>query len=393
MVVDLVVVGGGVVGWTAAIAFRRRHPTARVVVVEKEVGPGLHASGRNSGVLHAGFYYAADSLKARLCRDGNASWKAWCLERRIPLRETGKLVVPTTDAEVAGVERLVGRAAQNGVEVVRVSVEQMREIEPTVAPRGPGLWSPTTAVVSARAVMDRLAEEGRGLGVEARYGAPVTGGRGAVEAGGERIVAGRILNAAGLGADRVARALGLDTACRVVPFRGFYAKGPDVALRTQVYPVPDPALPFLGVHLTLGVDGVVKIGPTAVPGLWREQYGGLAGFSVSDAIEVARNQATLLARDPRARAGAARELAVLTRRGLVAAARRLVPSLPTSGWRWAPVGVRAQLLGPDGHLVDDFVVETSRNQVHVLNAVSPAFTSAWPLAELLCDRLEAVPSG
>ncbi|MCA9489754.1 MAG: L-2-hydroxyglutarate oxidase [Myxococcales bacterium] len=392
---DLVVVGGGIVGLGAARAWIRRHPESRVIVLEKEAAPGAHASGRNSGVLHAGFYYDADSLKAELSVRGNAAMRAFCEERGLPIRVCGKLVVTRSEAEIPRVDQLLARGLANGVRVVGVDAAEARRIEPRARTVERALWSPDTAVVSPGAVMSALAAELRDSGVEIRVGSSLTG-----RAGGRILAtttgplrAERVLNAAGVHADRVAASWDVGTGLQLVPFRGSYVMGEGAGpLACCVYPVPDPTVPFLGVHVTVTPDGGVKLGPTASPARWREDYGGRANFSLEEAREQARVQLRLALREGSFRRHAIRELLHHSRTWVVREASSLVEGLRRARFRtWGRPGIRAQLVDRrTGRFVTDFVVEDGERSVHVLNAVSPAFTCSLPFGELLADRLEGV---
>jgi (S)-2-hydroxyglutarate dehydrogenase len=391
---DFAVVGGGVIGLTLALELRRRHPSARIAVLEKEAAVGAHASGRNSGVLHAGFYYGADSLKARLTREGNRRMAAWCEEHGLAIRRTGKLVVAKNEGELARLDELLRRGRVNGVELEMVSAGEARLIEPLAATRVRALFSPATAAVEPGEVMQSLAEacveRGIAMCVGTQWLAPERTDRGP-------IAAGYWINCAGLYADRVAHAYGFGARYAIVPFKGLYLYGNDAAPRlgVQVYPVPDLALPFLGVHFTVTAAGHVKIGPTALPAWWREQYGSgariLSGFRADELAEVAMSQLRLLASSRAVRRHALREPSKAFRRVLVAEAQKLVPSARAEQFdRWGKPGIRAQLVDRErGELVTDFVYEADARSLHVLNAVSPAFTCSFALAELLADEIVA----
>ena len=379
-------------GLAAARAWALAHPTDRIAVVDKETQLGAHASGRNSGVLHAGFYYAADSLKAQTCRDGNARWRAFLAERGVPVNACGKLVVARDALELERLDALAARGLANGVELKVIDAQQAAAIEPRARVFERALWSPTTATVDPLQALQALADDAKDRGVELRLGTKFLGrdGERALTSDGP-VSYGRLINAAGLYADVVARAYGAADGRRIVPFKGLYLYGdePVGRLRTCVYPVPDPAFPFLGVHLTVTVDGHAKLGPTALPALWRENYGGLSGFSASEALDVALRDLRLLA-DPGFRRLAVREVLGARRAALVSGASELVSGLRAPDWtRWGRPGIRAQLLGPDGKLDTDFRLETTRREVHVLNAVSPAFTSALAFADAIVARVPA----
>lgn len=395
---DFLVIGAGVVGLTIALELRRRHARASIVVLEKEPQVGAHASGRNSGVLHAGFYYSADSLKARLTRRGNERLSAWCLERGIALRRCGKLVVARDAADLPGLDELALRGERNGVPLERVSAEEARELEPHAATHERALFSPTTSAVDPAQVMRSLEEacDERTITISRdnawrSFDRPHTlTQRGAIEAG-------YVVNAAGLFADRIARAHGFGHGLTMLPFKGLYLYGNQAApaLKMHVYPVPDLDMPFLGVHFTVTVDGHVKIGPTAMPALWREAYD-LSGasrsrFSLSELVESAAASASMIWRDRSFRRHALRETPKMLRALLVRDARALVPSARAAQFdRWGRPGIRAQLYDTTrSELVMDFRYEGDERSMHVLNAVSPAFTCSFAFADLVCDAIEA----
>jgi L-2-hydroxyglutarate oxidase len=274
------VVGGGIVGLATAAELKARDPAASVVLVEKEASLGAHQTGHNSGVIHAGIYYAPGSLKARLCREGAEATKAFCRAAGIRFETCGKLLVATDALELERMEALKGRAAENGIEIEPVSAEGLRRLEPQVVGRG-AILVPATGIVDYRRICLALAERLKEQGVEIRLREPVTGiveGTDAVEiglGGGARIRAGRLVACAGLQSDRVASLGGLAPSHRIVPFRGEYYTLPpsrSAIVRHLIYPIPDPGLPFLGVHLTRTVDGRVTVGPNAVLGFDREGY-------------------------------------------------------------------------------------------------------------------------
>ena len=392
---DLVVIGGGVVGLALADAWLARHPGDSVVVYDKENYLAAHASGRNSGVLHAGFYYAPDSLKARLTRDGNRMLKEFCRERGVALRETGKVVVTTDASQLPALMTLLDRGRANGVELELIDERGLAELEPLARTVESALWSPNTAVASPAGVVEALADRVRERGGRVVLGNRVTGaGPGWVMSVLEgRVGAGHVINAAGLYADTVAHWFGFGTDYRMLPFKGLYWYGnwEPGRLRRHVYPVPDPRNPFLGVHLTVTVDGRAKIGPTAIPALWREDYGGTAGLRGDEVWDVVRSYPRFLTSKHHDVPGLLRaELPKYSRSYLVKQAAALVPSVRPSDFteRGKP-GVRAQLLHvPSGKLEMDFVVEGDERSTHMLNAVSPAWTSSLAVAEYVVDRIE-----
>lgn len=396
---DFLVVGGGVIGLALALEARRRNPSARITLLEKESRCGLHASGRNSGVLHAGFYYSADSLKARFTRDGQQRMAAYCRERGLRLNACGKLVVARDEAELAGLDELLRRGRANGVEVHDVTAAEALELEPAARTFERALWSPSTASVDPEQVVASLAQDARDAGIEVLTDTAYLGRAGgdAVRSTAGTFSAGFVINAAGLYADRVARDFGFSERYRILPFRGLYlyAEG-DGFLRRHVYPVPELRYPFLGVHFTVTVAGRSKIGPTALPGLWREHYSGLEGFRGRELLEIGRRETGLfLGNAFEFRTLARRELPKARKRHLVALAQDLV-STPLRGmrWSWGRPGVRAQLVDiRERRLEMDFRYEGDDRSLHVLNAVSPGFTCALSFAEYLFEAIERKRGG
>jgi L-2-hydroxyglutarate oxidase LhgO len=389
-----VVIGGGVVGLALADAWLARNPVDSVVVYDKENQLAAHASGRNSGVLHAGFYYAPDSLKARLTRDGNRMLKEFCIERGLPLRETGKVVVTTDEKQLPALMTLLERGRANGVALELIDEAGLAELEPLARTVGNALWSPNTAVASPAGVVEALAARVCDRGGRVVLGNSVTGaGPGWVMSLLEgRVSTGHVINAAGLYADTVAHWFGFGTDYRMLPFKGLYWYGnwEPGRLQRHVYPVPDPRNPFLGVHLTVTVDGRAKIGPTAIPALWREDYGGTAGLRGNELWDVVRSYPKFLTSKHHDVPGLLRaELPKYSRAYLVRQAAALVPSVrPADFTERGKPGVRAQLLHvPSGKLEMDFVVEGDARSTHMLNAVSPAWTSSLAVAEYVVERI------
>jgi L-2-hydroxyglutarate oxidase len=391
---DFLIIGGGIVGLTLALELRRRHPSASVVVLEKEDRVGAHSSGRNSGVLHAGFYYTADSLKARLCREGNRRMTEFCLNRGLRIRRTGKLVVTRSEAELPMLEELLRRGAANGVEVSRVTEEEARELEPLARTVQVALHSPTTSSVEPSEVVSAFLSECRNRGVEVRCGEAYLGmSRGVVRTSVGRREAGFVLNAAGIHADRVARDFGFGEQFTMLPFKGLYLYGDSGAppLRMQVYPVPDLRQPFLGLHFTVTVDGRVKIGPTATPALGREQYGMLDPVTLRELAEILGWEARLfMGNDFGFRELALLEARKILRGQLVKMAGDMVRGVRPDNFReWGRPGIRAQLFNVRTRRLEmDFVYEGDHRSLHVLNAVSPAFTCALAFSEYLVDEVE-----
>ena len=393
---DFLVVGGGILGLTLALELKRRHGDCSVTLLEKERACGLHASGRNSGVLHAGFYYTADTLKARLTRDGNRELAAYCVERGLPLDRCGKLVVARDAADLPGLDELERRGRANGVPLTVVSADDVRRLEPRARTYERALFSPSTATVQPAEVVTSLVADARAAGIALLTGVAYRGREpagNAVRTSAGSIDAGYLVNAAGLYADRVARDFGFSQRYRILPFRGRYllAEPGAPGVRTHVYPVPKLANPFLGVHVTRGIGGAtLKIGPTASPALWREQYDGWRNFRLDECLSIATGELGMLWRDDFGfRRLALAELKSYGRRGLIRRAAALVDGVrPAAFRRWGSTGIRAQLFDVrERRLEMDFRYEGDDRSFHVLNAVSPAFTCAFSLADYLVQRI------
>ena len=393
---DYLVVGAGIVGITIALELKRRRPGATVTILEKEDRPGRHSSGRNSGVLHSGIYYPAGSLKARVCGEGAREMAQFCEERGLPIRRLGKILVPVEERDAAQLDLLAERGAANGVTVERLDAAALKRLEPEArSATGVALFVPSTSVVSSSEVMTRLAADALEAGVAIRCGGRlgrIDAGRRELEWNGERIAYGHAINAAGLHADSVAHRLGAGERYTLLPFKGIYWKldpASGIRINHLIYPVPDLRVPFLGVHTTTAIDGSVYFGPTAVPTFGRENYCGLAGVTLAELARIG----TLLARQTLSGADGFRRLAWQEGRRyfkprFLDAARALLPRLrPEHLLPCDKVGIRAQMLDrSSGRLVTDFLVEAGPASTHVLNAISPAFTSAFPLARHVCDN-------
>lgn len=394
--VDFLIIGGGVIGLRVATELKRRFPNEKIRLIEKERACGTHASGRNSGVLHAGFYYTEDSLKARLTRDGNERLTTYCIERGLRINRCGKLVVARSENDHVGLQLLFERGKRNGVEVHLLTEREVRDIEPCAHTTGKALYSPTTSSVGPSEVMGSFSRDATDSGVEVFTDTAFIGrNKDVILTTKGRVSSGYTINAAGLYADKVARSFGFSRNHRILPFKGLYFRSDRMSplIRTHIYPVPDLANPFLGVHLTCGVDNEIKIGPTAIPALWREHYSGLSGFRLNECIDIVGRECAMLFRnDFGFRALAASELRHGTRSKMLAVASSLLRAGTNVGpVRRADSGIRAQLVDVKMHRLEmDFHYEGDRTSFHVLNAVSPAFTCAIPFGEFLCDEIENI---
>jgi L-2-hydroxyglutarate oxidase len=393
---DVLVIGGGIVGLSTAYALTRAAPGTRVTVLEKEPGPARHQTGRNSGVIHSGIYYRPGSLKARFAVRGAAEMVKFCAEYGIEHKVTGKLIVATGRDELPRLHALVQRGRENGIPVRELGPAQIMEYEPQV--RGlAAIRVGTTGVCDFGAVAAQL---GTASDADIRYGEQAAAidrrswGVAVRTASGAVIRARVLVNCAGLHCDRVARLAGDEPGMRIVPFRGeYYELTRPELVRGLVYPVPDPAFPFLGVHLTRGIDGGVHVGPNAVPALAREGY----SWSVVRPRDMAQTLtwpgSWRIARR-HWRYGASELHRSLSKRAFATAVRRLLPAVTENDLRPVPAGVRAQAVLRDGTLVDDFLIREGPRTVHVLNAPSPAATASLPIGREVARRaLTALTGG
>jgi L-2-hydroxyglutarate oxidase len=395
VIYDFCVVGGGIVGLSTALQLAQRFAGATIALVEKENAIARHQTGRNSGVIHAGVYYAPGSLKARYCREGSRATKAFCDAHRIPYDTCGKLLVATGEAEMTGMAELEARAHDNGLQMERLDARALHKREPNI--RGLGaLWVPSTAIVDYRAVSEAMAGDLRTLGGDVRFGWKVlrleeSGDRVAIVANTGTLVARHVIGCAGVHADQLARASGLAIDFQIVPFRGDYYRLPasrNGIVKHLIYPIPDPALPFLGIHLTRMIDGSVTVGPNAALALAREGYSRLA-FDWRDTLDMLRFSGFRKAIWKYRGHAAAEATSAFSRRRYLAMCRKYCPALTLADLQPHPSGIRAQAVLADGTLVHDFLIRESARTVHVCNAPSPAATAAIPIGKHLVDLVAA----
>jgi L-2-hydroxyglutarate oxidase len=390
---DVVIIGAGIVGLATAREIQRQWPRLRVLVLEKEAGPARHQSGHNSGVVHAGVYYEPGSLKARFCREGLAATHDFCQRHGLPFRRPGKLVVATNEKESAGLRNLFLRCRENGLDPCMISAQELAELEPEIAGKSAMLVK-ETAIVDYPLMCRTLVDLFRRDGGEILFGVEVTGlaenARGlSLRAGTENLQTGHLIACAGLMADRVAGLQGLRPGFRIVPYRGEYyrlRKGLEGLVRHLIYPVPDPALPFLGVHLTPMINGSITVGPNAVQGWKREGYGAI-NFSLRDSLEMLRFAGFWRASRRHLRYGIRETWNSVFKRAYVAQVRKYCPRLQPADLAPWPAGIRAQAVLEDGTLIHDFLFEETPRSLHVCNAPSPAATSAIPIAREIAARM------
>ena len=384
---DVAIVGGGIIGLATAMALRRRHPGLDLAVVEKEPNVGLHQTGHNSGVIHAGLYYTPGSHKASFCASGARMLRRFCDERGVPYSMCGKVVVALDDSQLPGLQELFRRGNANGVEGLQIiGPERLRELEPHAAGIR-AIHSPNTGVVDYNAVADAFADDVR------QHGELLTGARldGVVESDRRLVLetsrgnlsAGRVINCAGLHADSVARKMGVDAGIRIVPFRGeYFSLRPERAglVTGLIYPVPDPDLPFLGVHFTRRIDGTVEAGPNAVLALAREGYR-KTSVELRQMMELAAFPGFWRMSAANWKTGLRETYRSLAKRRFVKSLQALVPEVRAQDLCSPGAGVRAQAVAADGRLVQDFSIVSTHNSVHVLNAPSPGATSSLAIGE------------
>ena len=390
---DLAVVGGGIVGLATAYQFTKRLPGKRVVVLEKEARVAEHQTGHNSGVLHSGIYYKPGSLKAINCRAGKKAMEAFCAAEGIAHEICGKVIVAIDDGDLPSLQKIYERGVANGINCAIIEKDRLRELEPHAAGIK-AIHVPEAGIVNYRQVCERLAERVKEAGGEVVLGARVTkvthqtDGVTVVTSQGE-YTASQLVNCAGLHSDRVAKLTGEKPAAKIVPFRGEYFELKPSAkhlCKNLIYPTPDPAFPFLGVHFTRMIDGAVECGPNAVLAFGRESY---QFWSVNprDLFESLTYPGFIRMALKHWKMGMGEMWRSLSKKAFVRALQRLVPEITAADLESAPAGIRAQAVSPDGGMVDDFLIQEADRVVNVCNAPSPAATASLQIGETITDRL------
>jgi len=386
---DFCIIGGGIVGLATALALLETCPGADLVLIEKEAEVARHQTGHNSGVIHSGIYYAPGSLKAQLCREGAEATIAFCREHGIDHQVCGKMIVATDDLERARMDALFARAAENGVDCERIDAAELRRREPNIAGVA-ALFVPSTGIVDYPAICRALAHRVEALGGTIMLGAAVTAideraDGVTVTAGGRQSTARQLVACAGLQADRIARLGGIAADFRIIPFRGEYYRLPasrSGLAQTLIYPVPDPALPFLGIHLTRMIDGGMTVGPNAILGFAREKYPKFS-FDLNDMMTSLGFPGFWKLIGANLAPGLVELRNALFKRHYLEACRKYCPLLDLADLQPEPAGIRAQAVMCDGTIVHDFLLRSSPRAIHVCNAPSPAATSALPIGGLI----------
>ena len=386
------IVGAGIIGLTIAKELRKQYPSSSITLLEKESKVGMHASGKNSGVLHSGIYYGSDTLKAKVCADGAGRMIAYAHMKNIPVRQGGKIIIPTKASELPVLEKLLAQARSNGINAELLSAEEIKEVEPAAKPYKQGIHCPSVAVIDSKRVLASLEADLAASGVELRFDKKVENvlpGERRLSAGDEIFHYDYLINCAGAYADQIARYFDLAQDAELIPFKGFYYKlNPAKAqlIHSNIYPVPNPAMPFLGVHFTRVIDDQVYMGPTAVPVLGRENYRGFQGINGSESAAILKRICAMyFTKDASFRNLVHREMWNYLKPYFVAQAKKMVDGIELGDFMACDkAGIRPQLVNTETQkLIMDFKVEQTANSLHILNAISPAFTSSFALAEYL----------
>jgi len=393
---DICILGGGIVGLSLANQVLERFPYLKILIIEKELLVGMHTSGRNSGVLHAGLYYDHTSLKAKVCVSGAKRLREWCEAEKLPVLACGKVITPQNPRLDSQLDLLFSRGKENGAKVEMIDEQQFHSLIPDgFTSTGRAIWSPNTCVVKPSMVMDHLHQQLVYRGVKFKYGKYVKECNLVKDeitlSNGLRVGYEHLFNCSGLQSDRVAKQFGLAQQYTMLPFRGTYwqlKKDAPFKFERNLYPVPDLDVPFLGVHITPSIDGVVYLGPTAIPAFGRENYHGITGIETNVIVDFARHMTAQFVCDKRIRKYVFEQAFQWLPRNFISAAKSIVPKLelehiePSS-----KVGIRPQLYDMENKkLVDDFVMINKKKSTHVVNAISPAFTASFSLADYILDK-------
>jgi len=392
---DHIIIGAGIIGISLGLALLERNPSRKVLIIDKENKPGVHASGRNSGVLHAGFYYSPDSLKAKFCRLGNLELRKFCKENNLRILETGKVVICQDKHDVLRLEELYRKGVENGVDIEIHSFQELNRIEPAAQTIDKFIWSPTTAVGSPKDVIEKLSEKFVKSGGKFLFNQKVKlikkNNEILIQTKSSNYFAKAIINSAGAYAAELAKQVNVGREYVCMPFLGAYKKSSLLSQnpRRLVYPVPNPVNPFLGVHTTITLNNELKIGPTAFPVIGKEQYKAIDGFSFKDLAEfLSSSKALLRSNSVNLLSLAQEEVLKLFTKPLLKRTQKLSDSLQINkNWVKHPSGIRAQIINTKTKTIEmDYIIESDKNVVHVLNAVSPGWTSSLPFARWVVEN-------
>jgi len=395
MSVDYLVIGAGIIGLTIAKELNKQFPMSKIIILEKESDVAKHSSGRNSGVLHAGFYYTADSLKAKFTKDGNAMITKYCEDNNLKINRCQKVVVANDEVELKSLEELYSRGLKNGVDVKLISEKELNEKFTNVKTYKQALYSPSTSTVDPTEISLFMKEELKANGVEFKFNEAYSKNfknNKILTSQGNEILAKKIINCSGLYADKIAKDFGFSKKYTIIPFKGIYLKYTqnDNPINTNIYPVPNLNNPFLGVHYTITVDGTIKIGPTAIPAFWRENYKGFDNFKLNEFFEIISYEIKLFITNAfNFRALAYEEIKKYSKTYFTNLALKMVGKIDIKSFnQWSKPGIRAQLLDIETlELLQDFIVEGDDKSIHILNAVSPAFTCSFAFAQYVVNEI------
>jgi (S)-2-hydroxyglutarate dehydrogenase len=394
---DFLIIGAGIVGLSVAFELKKRHPGSTICILEKEGGAGLHASGRNSGVLHSGIYYSSDTLKAKVCSEGAKMMRDFCDQYEIGIHKNGKLIIATSEGDLKALDNLLQNARENKINVEELNECEIRKIEPNASPYKKGIYSPDTAVIDSKGVVSKLRELLENLGVQFKFNSKVINAdvdNRVVSTLNEKIGFGYLYNCAGAYSDQIARLFGLADKYTLIPFKGIYyklRKEKKFLVNSNIYPVPDSKLPFLGVHLTKTIDGEVYVGPTAIPVFGRENYSFLNGIKPLESLKITSELIKLYARDKQNFRNLTHlELKKYMKSYFVLEAKKLLNQLEENDLvSTNKSGIRPQLVNLETGLLEmDYIIERNAYSTHVLNSISPAFTSAFKFSELIVNLSE-----
>jgi (S)-2-hydroxyglutarate dehydrogenase len=394
---DFLIIGGGVIGLAIAREIKLRNPNQSITVLEKEKKVGLHSSGRNSSVLHSGIYYPAHTIKAKICSQGAEEMAAYHKEHKIPLSRCGKILIATNEYDAAQHDLLVNRAKENKIPIELLNEQDIHSLEPEIRSfDGRGILVPSTSVGDSKQMVQALCTEVEKLGVEICFEAIITSIKTKTQTvtlqDGAVFSYGHAVNAAGLHADKIAHEFGVGKQYVLLPFKGIYWKiDPNAGFKIQhlVYPIPDLRVPFLGIHTTTSVEGETYLGPTAVPAFGRENYSGLHGVSPGEFFGISTHLIRQFLRNNDGfRRLAWQEGSRYLKSRFVGVAQKMLPRLKKSHLiHSGKVGIRAQMVNKEtGRMVMDFLVENGSNSTHIINAISPAWTSAFPFARYVYEN-------
>ncbi|WP_086479709.1 L-2-hydroxyglutarate oxidase [Oceanospirillum sanctuarii] len=392
---DYIIIGGGIVGMSTAMQLLQQKPDAKLLVLEKESQVAEHQTGHNSGVIHAGVYYTPGSLKAKFCLEGNKATKAFCDENNIPYDECGKLLVATNDIEMERMKALWERTEANGIERYWLNAEELKEREPNITGIG-GIFVPSSGIVSYRRVTEVMADKVREAGGTIEFNCEVkalkeTDSEVVVTTSRGSFTSKYMISCSGLMADRIVRMLGIKPKFKICPFRGeYYLLKPEhnQVVNHLIYPIPDPSMPFLGVHLTRMIDGTVTVGPNAVMAWKREGYK-KTDISLKDSIEALTYPGILKVLKDNLKPGLIEMKNSIFKGGYLKEVNKYCPIIKKSDLGAYPAGVRAQAVSEDGKLVDDFLFVKTKRTINVCNAPSPAATSAIPIGKHILEEAAA----